>query len=140
MPKFAVVKSSLYRSCQKRLPPIPRSREDVSLQGEWENTLSGEQFLLCDDGDTDNIIMFATSENLKLLLEAKTIYTDGTFEICPRIFYQLFTINAFIHGKQFPLLYALLPAKTRAVYNRMFTLFKESLQASGLQIIRSFWD
>ena len=32
MPTFAVVKSSLYRSCQKRLPPIPWSREDVRLQ------------------------------------------------------------------------------------------------------------
>ena len=61
----------------------------------------------------------------------------GTFKICPRIFNQFFTINAFVHGRQFPHLYALLPAKTRAVYNRMFTLFKESLQASGLQIINS---
>ena len=59
----------------------------------------------------------------------------GRHFVCPRMFYQLFTINAFIHGKQFLLLYALLSAKTRAMYNRMITLFKESLQASGLQII-----
>ena len=74
MPTFAVVKSSLYRSRQKR---FPRSREHVSLQGEWETTLSGERFLLCDDGDTDNIIMFATYENLNLLLEANTNMDPG---------------------------------------------------------------
>ena len=99
------------------------------------NTLSGERFLLCDDRDADKIVMFATQENLKLLSEANSIYMDGTFEVCPSMFYQLYTINAFIHGKQFPLLYALLPAKSREVYNRMFMLLKESMQNFGIQII-----
>ena len=136
LPKtYDVMKSSLYRNRQKRFPTIPQSREDVSFQGEWENSLSGERFLLCDHADTDKIIKFATNENLKLLSEANTSYIDRIFGIYPRIFYQPFTINAFICGKQFPLLYSLLPAKTRVVYNRMFTLLKESLQHLGLQII-----
>ena len=64
----------------------PRSREDVSLQGEWENILFGEQFLLCDDGNTDKITVFATSENLKLLLEANSIYADGDIWNLPQNF------------------------------------------------------
>ena len=50
---------------------------------------------------------------MNLLAEAKTIYVDGSFEVCLNLFYQLFTINAFINGQQFPLVYGLLPRKTR---------------------------
>ena len=75
----------------KRDSHIPQSRQDVSLQGEGENTLSDEWFLLCDDGDTDKLILFATSKNLKLLSEASNINADGTFEIRFKIYYQLFT-------------------------------------------------
>ena len=51
---------------------------------------------------------FSTNENLRLLATAETIYVDGTFKICPRLFYQVFTINAFVHGHQFLLVYGLL--------------------------------
>ena len=41
------------------------------------------------------------------------------------LFSQLFTINGFIPGQQFPPLYAFLPSKSRADYNWMFTILKE---------------
>lgn len=50
------------------------------------------------------------------------------------MFMQLFTINGFVHGQQFSLVYALLPSKTQADYNRMFTYLKEELQNQGLQM------
>ena len=37
-------------------------------------------------GDTDKILIFATNKNLHLLAEAESIYVDGTFEVCPRLF------------------------------------------------------
>ena len=58
-----------------------------------------------------------------------TLYADGNFEICPRLFYQILTIHAFKHGKQFPLAYFLLPGKSRDVYNTAFALLHEAARS-----------
>ena len=63
-------------------------------------------------------------ENLLKLSELDTIYVDGTFFTCPSLFRQLFTINGFVDGQQFPLVYGFLPTKSRADYNRFFTIVK----------------
>jgi hypothetical protein len=65
---------------------------------------------------------------LRLITDADILYMDGTFSTCPRIFYQLFTINIIVDGKQVPALYALLPSKSRETYNKMFTSIKEQMQ------------
>ena len=96
--------------------------------------MSGEQFFLQQEGDADKILIFATNKNLHLLAEAKSIYVDGTFEVCPRLFFQVFTINAFIQGQQFPLVYGLLPRKSRDVYNRFFMCIKEEALKCDLRI------
>jgi len=85
-------------------------QEDVRIEGRWQKTLSGEQFFSQKKGE---VLIFATHTNMSLLAEATTIYVDGTFEICPRLFYQVFTINTFIHGQQFPLVYGLLSGNLR---------------------------
>ena len=61
---------------------------------------------------------------------AGSIYVDGTFEICPRLF-QVFTIIAFVHGQQFPLVYGLLRGKSREVYNQFFMAVKEEALKFG---------
>ena len=40
LPTFPSLKSSLYRSCRSRLPPLPQSREDIQIEGRWQKTLS----------------------------------------------------------------------------------------------------
>ena len=49
------------------------------------------------------IIIFATVGNLHHLGRAETWYGDGTFSVCPSLFYQLYTIHAEIHGLTVPL-------------------------------------
>ncbi len=122
LPTFPSMKSSMYRSRRSRLPTLPQSREDIQIEGRWQKTLSGEQFLLLQEGE---ILLFATNGNLCLLAAAETVYVDGTFKICPRLFYQVFTINAFVHGQQFPLVYGLLPGKSIEIYNQFFMGVKE---------------
>ena len=67
-----------------------------------------------------------------MLATSETIHVDGTFEICPRLLYQVFTINTFVHGQQFPLVYGLLPGKSREVYNQFFMAVKEEALKSGV--------
>ncbi len=117
LPTFSSLRSSLYRKRHQRLPPLPRSVDDLSFDGDWSKTLNGEDFML---GSRDGVFLFSTSNNLAILAEASTLYMDGTFQICPRLFYQVFTVHAPKRGQQFPLAYFLLPGKSREVYNTSF--------------------
>ena len=47
--------------------------------------------------------------------------TDGTFNIVPSLFYQLFTIHAQVQGNLVPCVYALLPDKKEDTYKDMLT-------------------
>ena len=70
------------------------------------------------------IFAFAMSGNIHHLCDAQTIFVDGTFQICPRLFYQIFTLLAFKQGKQFPLVYMFLSNKRREIYEKAFNLVK----------------
>ena len=91
--------------------------------------------LLHDDSDSNKILIFGMQENLLKLSELNTIYmyVDGTFSTCPSLFHQLFTINGFVDGKQFPQVYGFLLTKSLD-YNRFLTIVKEEMQNSGLTL------
>ena len=137
MPSLSSVKSNLYRERRKRLPPLPRTRADVNLSGEWANTLGGEQFLLAESGADNKIVILGTRSNLHHLAEAESISVDGTFPTCPRLFYQIFSIHIIKYGQTFPMVYALLPNKQQGTYNRMFMMVKEAALNLGLDITPS---
>ncbi len=117
LPSLYSLKSSLYRARRERLPPMPSTRADLDLSGEWCTTLDGEKFVLANDGLDDKIVIFATESSLRLLAEATTYFVDGTFSVCPSIFYQVFTIHIMKYDQAFPMVYVLLPNKQRASYN-----------------------
>ena len=79
----------------------------------------------------NKIIIFGTDNNIVLLCEADI---DGAFQTCPRLFYQSFTIHAFKHGKQHPLVYAFLLNKSRDTYQRMFNPIQEKALDLQLQL------
>ena len=109
LPSFTSLKSSLYRNQRSRLPSLPKTRTEIRVEGDWTKTLTGENFFLHDDGDSNKILIFGTQENLLKLSELDTIYVDGTFSTCPSLFRQLFTINGFVDGQQFPLPFLSMP-------------------------------
>ena len=101
LPTLSSVKSALYRSRKTKFPPLPQTRQDVNLEGEWSQTTTGASFLVRHQED----IIFSTESNLRRVACADTLYMDGTFEVCPSIFYQIFTIHIFENGQQFPMVY-----------------------------------
>ena len=83
--------------------------------------------------------MFTTEQNLNTLSAAEMFaHCDGTFSICPCLFYQLFTIHCFKHGKLFPMVYFLLPNKRRVTYNNAFLLLKEVSQNYGFTLMPTY--
>ena len=104
----------------------------MEFGGEWAKALSGAEFLL---GSQNDIHVFATEDNLKILAEADELYMDGTFQITSHLFYQVFTVHAFKHGQPFPLAYCLLPGKSREAYNECFTMLKSACQDRNLNVL-----
>ncbi|CAF0764984.1 unnamed protein product [Brachionus calyciflorus] len=100
----------------------PTSRSDLNLPEEFKRSCNNEKFIIYDSGkdDTNRIILFGTENNLKLLKSHLNWYVDDTFDVCPDIFYQLFTIHVLLKGKNLPCIYCLLPNKTLETYTRVF--------------------
>lgn len=122
------MKATLYRQRRKLIPALPATRTEVHFEGEWTQTVKGEPFLVAEDGDNDKIIIFASERNLQQMAEAESLYVDGTFQICPRVFYQVFTIHSVVNGLHVPLAYCLLPDKRQETYERVFMILAQKAQ------------
>jgi hypothetical protein len=82
-------------------------------------TIKGEDFLLVYNNET-NILGFLTVRNLQALYSLNTIFVDGTFKSCSKLFYQFFTIHGELNNNYIPLVYFLLPSKSANCYTYAF--------------------
>lgn len=109
-------------------PALPIRRSDIVFPQEYKITKNGEDFLMFDSGlDEDRILMFCTRRNLQLLAQADHWYADGTFKTVPHLFCQLYTLHGLKSNVAIPLIYALLPDKSRVTYVRLLQKIKELL-------------
>lgn len=93
-----------------------------------------EQFLMYDSGDQllpGRMLIFSTRRNLQLLSQSHEWLTDGTFSTAPALFQQLYTVHIVQFNTVIPVVYALLPNKTRATYEKMLQELKNLVP--GLQ-------
>ena len=97
-----------------------------------------EQFLLINDPNC-HIIIFSCGTNLKVLCESEIIYMDGTFEYCPKLFTQLFSLHGLCNDHYIPLLFALLPDKKTSTYVNLFKNIIHLCNARELSL-KPNWD
>ena len=86
--------------------------------------------------DTDEFlgfVIFTTKLNLQTLCSADTLLMDGTFKSCPKPFYQLYTILAYVNTFYIPLSFALLPDKTQSTYETLLHYLLTQCDVTGLQ-------
>ncbi|XP_071105325.1 uncharacterized protein [Haliotis cracherodii] len=124
VPTLYSVGASLYRARAKTLPPLPKQRQDIQLPDSYQRTVSSQDFLLHTEDD-NKLMIFATSQNIRHLSASNVYSCDGTFCMCPSRFYQIYTINACVHNKMVPLVFALLPDKKQSTYLRLFTILNQ---------------
>ncbi|KAF0746435.1 MULE domain-containing protein [Aphis craccivora] len=74
---YQSVKSSIHRNKRKEVPPQPENRKDLHIPGLWRQTLDGRNFILCDDGLDDKIVIFGTPEIFSKMCDAKTLFLDA---------------------------------------------------------------
>ena len=91
------------------------------LPMEYQQTSVGQRFLLFDSrvDVNDRIIVFGMDQALQLHSNSDNWFGDGTFKVCPEVFFQLYTIHAKLAGRVLPCIYALLPNKQGFPYTRL---------------------
>ena len=108
---------------ERNVPPNPQTRMEIpELPEEYQVTSGGEQFLAFDSGvgDDQRMFIFASPQGLQALGNSEHWFADGTFKVCPEVFYQVYTVHAENGGRIFPCIFALLPNKTEVTYRRLF--------------------
>ena len=138
IPTFKSVDSALYRKRRRLTPALPTKKSELDIPDCFRSTNTGEPFLLEATADNE-ILIFCTPTDLRLLCEADIVAMDGTFDSVPALYAQLFTLHAFFENKQLPLVYCLMSGKTRDAYASVFNILKDKAQQQHLSFAPSIF-
>ena len=83
-----------WRQAALGIPALPPLRTGYEIPDSFKFTKDGDLFLAYDSGvnDADRILMFATESGLNDLAAGAIWACDGTFQVSPNLWTQLFTI------------------------------------------------
>ena len=106
--------------------PVDRASIPV-IPNEFQTTDRGDRFLLYDSGvgDVNRILLFATDQGLNLLSTSDNWFGNGTFDVSPDIFFQVYTIHAMcrlptlLYWQSWPLIWMVM------VQQRCYSTLKE---------------
>lgn len=96
LPMYDVIARNVrrVRNKAKVIPKQPETLSDLVIDGEYAQTMKGEMFLLYDNKHAVNrIVIFATKDNLQFMVACDDWYMDGTFDITPPLFKQVYTVH-----------------------------------------------
>ncbi|CAF1030089.1 unnamed protein product [Brachionus calyciflorus] len=81
--------------------PNSKSLSTINIPLNLRVTYRDKLFLFYDSGENDpnRILIFTTESNLSLLEKFRDWYCDGTFDISPVLFTQLYTIHIIVNNK-----------------------------------------
>ncbi|PIC12358.1 hypothetical protein B9Z55_028495 [Caenorhabditis nigoni] len=96
------------------------------ISQEFQKTKNGEQFLLADETfGNSRVIVFASEDCLDVLCDSKIVLADGTFDVSPTGFTQLFTIHSYVSSTAVrPLAYCFLTDKKEQTYTKAIQILK----------------
>ncbi|CAN7939362.1 unnamed protein product, partial [Ixodes hexagonus] len=133
VPTYRAVRSSYYRKINSRYPTLRGVGDPVAVWEQlvqtWEsrNSPDIDESLLLHEQRAPPMVVLASPLDLQMLHSSHHWVCDGTFEYCPATFTHLYTIHGFVHGEAVPLVAALLPGKTSAVYDKLFEVVRDAL-------------
>lgn len=97
------------------------STNKLQLNETNTKTQRGENFLLYDnEDDDDRLLIFGTQQNLRVLKESTAFHCDGTFDVTPPGFLQVYTVHGRYKSHLVPLIYVLAPNKKQITYDVIF--------------------
>lgn len=102
MPSVKSMTRMVGRIRQKsKFPKNPKTLKELELPEDFKKTTKGKDFLIFDNGAVDDrMLVFGTKKNLEFLSECPSIYMDGTFDVAPPLFQQVYTIHGMEHFRK----------------------------------------
>ena len=131
------------RSKQNARPALPKSVEDYfNLPDQFTLATDGTKFLACVDfvvqDKSKAFLLFISDHGKEVLKTYEVIQCDGTFSTTPDGFEQVYFIcGCSPSGKLIPAGFSLLPNKSTATYEAMFTALNESV-GNNLSHVKAF--
>jgi len=114
LPNLQNLKRTVQRIRQKHQNPLPlpTNRDSFVIDPLYIKTNRDRTFLQFDSGPIDQrMLIFSTKKQLKMLKNGNHIYLDGTFDVVPELYFQLYTIHVVYLNHILPAVYVLLPGK-----------------------------
>ena len=115
---------------------------NIVIEGDYANDEEGHQFLLYDSRnhapDDAVFFIFATQMGIIRLRTYRHWSGDGTFEITPSNFLQLYTLNVLVEQSSVPSAYILMCNKAADTYRRVFEVLREHIEVGPLSIMMDF--
>ena len=92
------------------------------LQQAYRTAVDRDPFLAYDSGvgDEEWFFIFASQDALQLLLDSEHWYTDSTFKVGPKMFFQSYTMHGQCEGTLFCVYTHFCQIKMKTLYNRQF--------------------
>ncbi|XP_060870098.1 uncharacterized protein LOC132944652 [Metopolophium dirhodum] len=117
----------IYRQRRKSQPVLPKSIEDavqqLTIRQNEIQTFKLERFVFVHDDNS--IVAITCKTNLQCMCTSLPLFADGTFNYCPKYFYQIYTIHVYKNNIYLPLVYFLLNGKSTECYTKMWNFLKE---------------
>nr|CAD2142303.1 unnamed protein product [Meloidogyne enterolobii] len=112
MPSTSASRKQVQRQRRKEnnaLASPPTRAEIVFTERYMNREFNGrqERFLLADSGGEERILIFGSEASAGWSNQMEHVFMDGTFSVCPSLFYQLFIILSKRGGFVFPVLFLL---------------------------------
>lgn len=130
LPNKNALRQVVKRSRAKNKPSEPQSIDDIQVPDELK-MFDDEPFLVSNTRFNKDgcVLIFSTKNNIRVLKESPIWIMDGTFQCCPVLFAQLYSIHGIVgdagyNTKTVPLVYALLSSKSQGCYTHFFEQLK----------------
>ncbi|CAM4832775.1 unnamed protein product [Rotaria magnacalcarata] len=133
LPSECEINTAINKARRAMTPKIPTTQL-FDIPEPFTKTLHDDDFLIVDKMITrrQRIILFASREQLKMLLGADTIYGWNLFNLS--MFDQVYTIHAIKYDQSFPCVLGLLPNRLKTTYHFMF----QELKSIAIQMQLNF--
>lgn len=134
VPRFAEIESTLQRHRNALWPPVPRTINDVDIDGIWAQNWRGRRMLI-HLNNIAGVAVFATPRQLRVLQTCQDLFVDGTFRTAPRPYIQIVTVHGEFNDWTIPLAMCLSTGKTRLHYGDIIRALKRGVLAeTGQQL------
>ena len=136
----------LRRKFRKTINPMPYFFEEMSLSRCLGYTYTDNLFFQYGPGQYRNLqenedFCLFFSDELSIKLAMKEIWcVDGTFDVVPRPFYQLYSISYIENNHVVPCIFALLKRKTQETYTRLFETVLQLIGNCSPRVIKTDFE